>query len=56
MSLCVTDSEIRIPGLSRAYTLLRISDAHEGELAAGRTQYTAAPAWEGFVRRLRITP
>ena len=30
--------------------------AHEGEFARGRTQYTAAPAFEGFVRRLRITP
>ena len=56
MSLHVKNSELHVPGLSRAYTLLHISDAHEGELAAGRTQYTAAPAWEGFVRRLRITP
>lgn len=30
--------------------------AHEGEFASGRTQYTSAPAFEGFVRRLRILP
>lgn len=30
--------------------------AHTGEFAAGRMQYTAAPAFEGFVRRLRVLP